>query len=235
MFDVIILAGGLGTRLRSVIGHTPKSMAMVCGKPFLHYILTNLSLYKINRVILSLGYKSDVIIEWIKNERERYPFNIEWVIESEPLGTGGAIKKSLENAKTSTVCVLNGDTFFSVDLARLHIQHKISSAKISLAMKPMVNFDRYGTVQTDTNNVVTSFTEKGFCEKGNINGGVYFIQRNLPLISSMPEKFSFEKDLFEKSLQDRFLYGFSHDRYFIDIGVPEDYERAEREFLNYFR
>ena len=192
-------------------------------------------LFRSHRVILSLGYKSEIVTEWVQEERKKWPFQIEWLIENEPLGTGGAIKLCMEKANTDTVCVLNGDSFFSVDLVRLYMQHRMSFSQITLALKPMREFDRYGTVHTDDNHVITSFTEKGYCDKGNINGGVYLIQRNSDLIFSMPEKFSFEKDLLEKNVQSGLLRGFSHDRYFIDIGVPEDYDRAEQEFSSYFK
>lgn len=239
--DVIILAGGLGTRLRSVVQDIPKCMAPVAGNPFLFYILDYLSkqaflfqdgIGNIERVILSVGYKKDIIVRWLDARKNDYPFAIDYAVEESPLGTGGAIKLAMEKCDSNDVLVLNGDTFFDVDLRVLYKEHYMyPTHSITLALKPMTKFERYGTVVLDEVNEVIAFREKSYCENGMINGGMYLINKNLLDLSEMPQKFSFEKDIFEKLIAGGNIYGCMMDRYFIDIGVPEDYRKANVDFL----
>lgn len=230
--NAIILAGGLGTRLRSVVNEVPKCMAPVAGKPFLYYLLKYVSRKDIDKVILSVGYLREVIFTWIDSVKDQFPFEIEYAIEETPLGTGGGIRLALSKCSSDDVLVLNGDTMFDVPLDSFIEQHKNNpSAAVSLALKPMTNFDRYGTVSTDTNGAITSFNEKQPCAQGNINGGVYIIRRSNLDLSQLPEKFSFEKDVFEPHVSLHDLYGYAFDPFFIDIGIPEDYLRSQYEFL----
>ncbi|HQJ89409.1 MAG TPA: sugar phosphate nucleotidyltransferase, partial [Paludibacteraceae bacterium] len=111
--DAIVLAGGLGTRLRSVVSEVPKCMAPVCGKPFLYYLLSYLNKYKeINKVILSVGFLREHIFNWIDENRSQFNFEIDYAIEENPLGTGGGIKLALSKTQAENVLILNGDTFF---------------------------------------------------------------------------------------------------------------------------
>src|SRR3954462_9781777 len=139
--ECIILAGGLGTRLRSVVADVPKCMAPVHNKPFLAYIIAYLESYGIERFIFSLGYKHEVVTKYLTMHFPR--LNAELVIEEEPLGTGGAIKMSCERAKGHDVIVANGDTLFKADVASLSNAHLSHKADCTLALKPMQNFDRY--------------------------------------------------------------------------------------------
>lgn len=228
--EAIVLAGGLGTRLRGTIGEaTPKCMAVVAGKPFLHYILAYLAEQGVARVILSLGHLSDVVISWVEANKSQYPLDIDYCIESEPLGTGGGIKLACGLCNESEVVVLNGDTFFDVDLRKLMSGHKNAGAAITLALKRMRDFDRYGAVDVDrSTGIIQGFKEKAFCHEGAINGGIYAItpsQVNWPENSA---KFSFEKDVLEKSTGK--IRGVNFDGYFIDIGIPEDYAKANQHF-----
>lgn len=109
--EIIILAGGLGTRLRSVVKEVPKCMAPVCGRPFLWYILKYLTRFDVNKVILSVGYLRNIIIDWVETTKDEFPFDFDFAIEDIPLGTGGGIKLALSKATTNDVIVLNGDTF----------------------------------------------------------------------------------------------------------------------------
>lgn len=239
--DVIILAGGLGTRLRSIVQDVPKCMAPVAGKPFLSYILKYLSKQalrlqgssgKIERVVLSVGYMKDVIINWLDSEKYNYPFAIYYAVEESPLGTGGAIRLALEKCHSNDILVLNGDTFFDVDLAAFYHMHiNYPQHMLTLALKPMNKFERYGAVVLDNTNEIVAFKEKSYCENGVINGGMYLINKNLLNFSRKPQSFSFEKDVLEIFVGSGNIYGCVRDDYFIDIGVPEDYCKANKDFL----
>ena len=175
MYDVVILAGGLGTRLRSVVSDVPKCMAPVGGRPFLDWILKWTGLFDVNRIVLSLGYMSNVVTDWIESEHRFSHVPIDWVIEETPLGTGGGIRLALSKTTTGHAVVLNGDTFFDVNLDALSAYSETSCSPVTVALKPMTDFERYGSVILDGNGRITSFNEKGYCEKGLINGGVYCI------------------------------------------------------------
>jgi len=225
--EAIILAGGLGTRLRSVLPDLPKCMAPVNGRPFLSYIIDYYQQQGIQKFIFSLGYKFEVIQAWLKTE---YPLlTIECVIEKEPLGTGGAIQLAVEKAKAKDILILNGDTLFKADLAAMAAFHKRNAAACTLLLKPMEHFDRYGVVEIEDDGRIRSFNEKKKYEKGLINGGVYILNTGRFRQQKRPVVFSFEKDYLELFFSAMPMYGCVQDGYFIDIGIPEDFERAGRE------
>lgn len=228
--EAIILAGGLGTRLRSVISEVPKCMAPVAGKPFLVYIIGYLQKEGVNKFIFSVGYKSENIIHFINSQFSN--INSQFSIEEEPLGTGGAIKYACLKAIEKSVIILNGDTLFSININRLSAFHDSHDADCSLSLKPMYNFDRYGVVELNSDNSISSFKEKQPYKSGLINGGVYALNTERFLSEELPEKFSFENDYLEKFLNQRKIFGLVQNEYFIDIGVPEDYERAQMELRN---
>ena len=232
--EVIILAGGLGTRLRSEVKDVPKCMAPVAGKPFLWYLLKDLTKYEeVNRVILSVGYLREVIFEWINQVKDEFTFEVDYAIEYQPLGTGGGIRLALSKAKTNDVIVLNGDTYFAVNLCELMKAHRLFPSSITLALKPMQDFERYGRVIIDVvDNHIVEFKEKEYCNEGLINGGVYVINRLEPIFEGLPKKFSFETAVFEPQCKLGKLFGVVQNGYFIDIGIPEDYHRAEQELKN---
>lgn len=223
----IILAGGLGTRLRSVINDIPKPMAPVNGKPFLHYLFQYLQRQKIYKAVLSVGYKSELIAEFFGDEY--LGIKIQYSVEEEPLGTGGGIKKAFQLVDDYAF-VLNGDTYFDVNLNELKDFYLHTKGDISLSLKLMQNFDRYGTVQIGEANRISRFEEKKFMEQGLINGGVYCFSKGLFDRIHVAEKFSFEKDVLEKYCTEMNFTGKVFDNYFIDIGIPEDYEKAQRDF-----
>jgi D-glycero-alpha-D-manno-heptose 1-phosphate guanylyltransferase len=225
--EAIILAGGLGTRLRSVVADVPKCMAPVNGIPFISYIITGLQKQGITRFIFSLGYKSEIVIEYLDAHFDS--LEKAYIIEEEPLGTGGAIKEACHYAEDENVLIFNGDTLFDIDLEKFSAFHLQQQAVCSLALKPMTNFSRYGAVDIDASHTVTAFHEKQFCESGLINGGIYALQVKAIAAAPLPEKFSFEKDFLEKNTGTGNLSALAFDNYFIDIGIPEDYERANRE------
>jgi D-glycero-alpha-D-manno-heptose 1-phosphate guanylyltransferase len=226
-YPAIILAGGLGTRLRSVIQDLPKPMAPVNGKPFLHYIFQYLKQEQIKEAILSVGYKHEVIEEFFGNEY--LGIKIQYSVEEEPLGTGGGIKQAFDLINGHAY-VLNGDTFFGLNLLTLQEFYFESKSDIVLAIKPLENFDRYGTVQMDEAYRITKFEEKKFVTKGFINGGVYFFDKKLFDKVDVLQKFSFEKDILEKYTSELKITGKVFDGYFIDIGIPEDFNKAQHDF-----
>lgn len=234
--EVIILAGGLGTRLRSEVKDVPKCMAPVAGKPFLWYLLTDLKKYKeVTRVILSVGYLREVIFEWIPTVQDEFPFSFDYAIEEEPLGTGGGIRLAMEKVTEEEVFILNGDTYFAVDLNEMVSAHKNQpEAKLTIALKPMKDFDRYGTVTTAENGRVLKFNEKQPCKEGEINGGVYVLSKDDGIFEGQPKKFSFETAVMqEKCGETGCLFGVVQNGYFIDIGIPEDFKIANTYFSNY--
>lgn len=230
--EVIILAGGLGTRLRSVISDVPKCMAPVAGKPFLHYLIDYLKKNGIENFIFSVGYMNEIIEEYLK---ENYPqLNYTISLEKEPLGTGGAIKLACEKLTQKNLLICNGDTLYKIDIDAFTKFHQSMNAACTLALKPMHYFDRYGVVELNKDHSVKSFKEKQYYTTGLINGGVYALNREEFLKEPFPEKFSFEKEYLEKNVgslvkgQSK-LFGMIQDEYFIDIGIPEDYEKAINE------
>jgi D-glycero-alpha-D-manno-heptose 1-phosphate guanylyltransferase len=228
--ECIILAGGLGTRLRSAVPDLPKCMAPVAGKPFLAHVIEYFQKQGVEKFIFSLGYKSDVIQDYLEAE---YPaLQKQYVIEKDPLGTGGAIQLACRQATEKNVLILNGDTLFSIQLPALTAFHEQHQAHCTLALKPMQHFERYGVVEIADNGAIKSFKEKQFYESGLINGGIYALQVEAFLKEGLPEKFSFEKDYLEKLYTVRPMYGVVQDEYFIDIGIPEDFEKANRELVN---
>ena len=230
--ECIVLAGGLGTRLKSVIGDHPKCMAEVNGKPFLHYVFDYLEENKCNRVILSLGHLHQVILDWLKTQNRS--FSVDYVIEHEPLGTGGGISLAMANATEEDVIVLNGDTMFCVDLNELVDFHKETKAETTLALKHMKFFERYGVVKTNKNHYITAFEEKKYYEDGLINGGVYIINKLALVNRQLPLKYSFEKDYLETFVNEGKFLGFESEAYFIDIGIPSDYTLAQEDFKTLF-
>jgi D-glycero-alpha-D-manno-heptose 1-phosphate guanylyltransferase len=225
--EAIVLAGGLGTRLRSAVSDLPKPMAPIGDKPFLEYILRYLQKNGIIRVILSVGYKWETIKEYFRDKFE----NVELIysVENEPLGTGGAIKKAMSQVKNNQVYIINGDTFFDIDLKSLCLANE---SKLILSLKQMSDFDRYGCVESDMNGMVTAFIEKDYKEFGNINGGIYLALRDIFDGFSLEDKFSFE-EFIQNNFKKLKIRAKVFDDYFIDIGIPEDYIRAQHELIEH--
>jgi D-glycero-alpha-D-manno-heptose 1-phosphate guanylyltransferase len=223
--EAIILAGGLGTRLRDTVPDLPKCMAPVAGRPFLFYVINELRKQGIEKFVFSLGYKHEVIEAYLKDQFATLQYQCS--VEAEPLGTGGAIRLACEKTTEENVLVANGDTLFRVNVDELAVIHLDHIADTTLALKPMENFDRYGIVQLNEDRSVNGFREKQFCTKGLINGGIYLLNKRSFLSRNWPEKFSFEKEYLESGRYR--LYGSVQDQYFIDIGIPEDYEKAQKE------
>lgn len=223
MMEAIVLAGGFGTRLSHVVSGVPKPMAPVCNRPFLRFILDDLQEKGVERVVLAVGYKYQIIQDYFGNSYRG--IRLEYSIEDTPLFTGGAIKKALAKCQSAKVFVVNGDTFFDVDLQEM----SQVDAPLVVAVKELENFDRYGTVSVSEGNIITGFHEKQPCAKGYINGGIYYIDRIL-LDSIDKETFSFEKEVLETVYQTFAVPAYISNGFFIDIGVPEDYYAAQNAF-----
>jgi D-glycero-alpha-D-manno-heptose 1-phosphate guanylyltransferase len=228
--EAIILAGGLGTRLKDTVPDLPKCMAPVTGRPFLFYVINYLRSQGIEKFVFSLGYKHEIIEEYLNNQ---FPtLNFQCSIEDEPLGTGGAIQLACSKADDENIVVVNGDTLYKGDLHQAYLFHSNNMAECTILLKPMKDFDRYGVVELTEDNLVKNFREKQAYESGNINGGVYILNKNKFLDEEFPSKFSFEKDYLEKFYTQRRIYGLVQDEYFIDIGIPEDYNKAQSELAS---
>jgi D-glycero-alpha-D-manno-heptose 1-phosphate guanylyltransferase len=229
--EAIILAGGFGTRLQPVLGNTPKPMATINDKPFLHYLFNYLRFYAVQKVVLSVSPLTKSIEEHFG--KEYLGLKLEYAYETEPLGTGGGILNAMNHCTSENVLILNGDTLFSVDLFQLNDFHKKNAAQITLSLKYYDEVKRFGTVRMDNKFRITGFEEKkeGPATKdGFINGGVYLFNRKLFTSINFPKIFSIEKDFFEKYCEHINFSGFVSNKYFIDIGIPEDYLRAQNEF-----
>jgi D-glycero-alpha-D-manno-heptose 1-phosphate guanylyltransferase len=237
--EAIILAGGFGTRLQSRLDGIPKPMVQVAGRPFLEILLDRLSGSGFRRIVLSVGHLAAVISDHFGDAWRGVP--IEYVVEDEPLGTGGAICRSMESVSASSAFVLNGDTWLDVDHAAMYELHQRSQATMTLALTRVADMARYGGVELREQSVV-SFIEKGQTGPGQsrsgqgisgwINGGVYILSRDFPWPANLPGKFSFETDVLLPLLPSLNHAVYLSSGKFIDIGVPEDLDRAQVEFQN---
>lgn len=218
--EAIILAGGFGTRLKPCVDDLPKPLAPIGGRAFLEYLLDYLYVNGVHRAIISTGYMAEKIETAIGN---RYRgMTVDYCREDTPLGTGGAIKKALGMSREPYAAVINGDTFYDVDLFEMCRVHSESGCPITMAAKMLKNVERSGFIET-SDGKLCGFREKGVQGEGLINGGIYIINKNaLDLIEN--EKFSFEKQVLETIQMP--VKVFESDTYFIDIGIPEEFARA---------
>lgn len=229
--EAIILAGGLGTRLKSELSNLPKSMAPINGIPFLRYQLNYLAQYNIKTVHLAVGFMSDVIIDYFGNSYLK--MDIIYSKENNPLGTGGAILQALGNTNTEEILILNGDTMFQIDLKAFFNSHIQSNADFSLALKALKNVDRYGVVLTNNQNRVIGFEEKQLKENCLINGGIYLLNKSILDSYSFSNKFSFEKEFLETKYNELNFNGYKSNSYFLDIGIPSDYNKSQEDFKSF--
>ena len=223
----IVLAGGLGTRLRERLPDLPKPMAPVAGRPFLEYVLDLLVAGGIREIILSVGYRADNIMAHF-GEHYRSAV-LRYSIESEPLGTGGAVANALKAEGDDSVLVLNGDTFLNIDYAAFLRWYQQDPTQLAMVLRAVPDVSRYGSVLV-TNGRVTNLGEKGRVGPGLINAGVYVVQHGIFEKFGFSGKFSLEADFFQQYLKVFTARAFMTDAYFIDIGIPVDFDRAQHEF-----
>lgn len=223
--EAIVLAGGMGTRLRHLLPDIAKPMAPIAGRPFLEILLTRLAQGGVSRVILSLGYKAVTIRDYFGSNFAG--MEIVPVVEQEPLGTGGAIRFAMEACQRDHFFVFNGDTFVDVDLYSLDA-HWRGHRGLTVVAREVDDTGRYGGMQVEGERVI-GFIEKGRSGPGLINAGCYVLPAGL--LNGFPagKAFSFEVDFLAKEVTTRAIDCFRTRGYFIDIGIPEDYLRAQKE------
>jgi D-glycero-alpha-D-manno-heptose 1-phosphate guanylyltransferase len=230
--EALILAGGLGTRLSSRLTGLPKSMAPVAGRRFLEIVLDKLIDEGCGRVILSVGYLRNIIIDAFRESYRGIP--LEYVVEENPLGTGGAIRLALQRAEEPAVLVLNGDTYLDVELSTMLSHHRSAGRSMTMGVTRVEDMARYGGVVID-NQEISRFIEKGHRGPGWINAGTYVLCRNFPWPKGLPSRFSFEFDVLAPFLHLIRPAAFLCEGYFLDIGIPEDLDRAQIEFAGRIR
>lgn len=230
LLEAIILAGGFGKRLQNVVKNVPKPLAPVNNRPFLDIILSFLSKCNcISNVIIAAGYMADKVIRGYQN-REEFFFNILFSVEEDLLGTGGAIKKALQYAKTENIIALNGDSFVDFNINKLILNHKKNNADMTIVLKKMADISRYGRVKLNNNKRIIAFEEKtGKAIKGYINTGVYIFKKQLFDNVEENKIISLEKELLPVFLE-KTVYGCITNGKFIDIGVPESYRMSDKFF-----
>jgi D-glycero-alpha-D-manno-heptose 1-phosphate guanylyltransferase len=224
--EAIVLAGGFGTRLRSVVSNVPKPMAPVAGHPFLQLLLIYLRSKGITRAILSIGYMSEAITAFF----DEHPVGVKLVyeIESTPLGTGGAIAAALRHASSDHVFVFNGDTYLDLEVNEIEAMWPGDRTPIVVA-RSVPDTKRYGKLEI-VDGRISRFLGPGHAGTGIINAGCYLIPRNIFDNENLPANFSFEGDFLERRPPSS-LRAFSTTGQFIDIGVPEDYQRAQSDLF----
>ena len=228
--QAILLAGGLGTRLQSVVSDRPKPMALIEDKPFMEYVVHEVSRHGITDIIFAVGYKGSMVEDYFGDgsrftTAEGQTRAIRYAYEEELLGTAGAIKNAGKLVTEDAFFVLNADTFYQIDYSRLARMQEQQALEMALVLREVPDVSRYGQAILK-DGILKSFNEKAKeARPGAINGGVYRMRREL--LAEIPEgKVSLENDMIPKWLSEgRRLGGFVNDGYFIDIGVPEDYFR----------
>jgi len=222
----IILAGGFGTRLRERVPDLPKPMAPVAGRPFLEYVLDRLIAGGVRDIMLSVGYQADAIQSHFG--RSYQSATVDYAIEHDPLGTGGAIAHAVRRLGDGPVLVLNGDTFLDIDYGEFIRWHGRQAAQVSMVLREVPDVGRYGSVLVSGGRVA-GFLEKGKSGPGLINAGVYIVHPGIFAAFGLSGTFAFEADLLQRHCDALSPAAFLTDAYFIDIGVPDDYDRAQVE------
>jgi D-glycero-alpha-D-manno-heptose 1-phosphate guanylyltransferase len=222
--DAVILAGGLGTRLRAVVADRPKVMAVINGRPFLNYLFDQLITAGIARVVLCTGYLSRQIQSCVGDSYRT--LSIVHSVESVPLGTAGALRLASQMLLSNPALVMNGDSYCAVSLERFWLSHLSAKAAATLVLARLSNTERYGRVKLGAGDEVIGFEEKGGTQgQGLINAGIYLIHRSLIDEIPIDRAVSLEREVFPKWIG-RSFYGFETDGKFLDIGTPESYASA---------
>lgn len=224
----VILAGGLGTRVHSVVNDRPKVLAEVGGRPFLTYLLDQVASYGIGHVVLCTGYLSEQVGAAFGDTYGS--ISLDYSQELSPLGTAGALRLALPLFKSDSVLVMNGDSFCETDLSAFWTWHCARGADTTLLLTRMPNTRRYGRVHVDDNGRVLGFDEKSDkCRPGWINAGIYLIKQDFLRTIPTGRSVSIEKEMFP-AWTGRGFYGYQGEGRFLDIGTPEAYAAAEQFF-----
>lgn len=227
-FAAMILAGGLGKRLRAVVADRPKPMAIAGGVPFLEILIESLARKGVREFVLLTGYKSRMIEEHFRG-RLTGELRIQISREDTPLGTGGAVKNA-EACATDPLLLVNGDTFYDADLRALFQYHLEKEAEVSLSLIRVNDVSRYGSVSIDETGRVNGFTEKsdGPAGPGLINAGLSLMSRAFIMALPGGHPFSMERDIFPSFVASGKMFGLVGDHPFFDIGTPESYQAFQR-------
>jgi NDP-sugar pyrophosphorylase family protein len=224
--DAVILSGGFGLRLRGVVGDVPKPMARIGSRPFMELLLRQLKRHGFSRVILSVGYKHEVIREHFGEKA--FGMELVYSIETSPLGTGGALRQAFDDIRTETALVLNGDSYTDADFSRFIQAHARNLADVTVVVIPETRSDA-GSVVLDRNGKITAFAEKRVVpESRYLSAGIYMLSQSL--IGTIPraEKISLEEQLFPQWLAaGRKIEGFVFEGQCLDIGTPERFQKAQ--------
>lgn len=226
--QAILLAGGLGTRLRSVVSDRPKPMALIEDRPFMEYVVRGLARFGITDIIFAVGYKGSMVEEHF-GDGTAFGIRASYAYEEELLGTAGAIKNAGRFVTEDSFFVLNADTFYRIDYGRLVTIKEENGLDMALVLREVPDVSRYGAAVLD-GVMLTGFNEKAKeAGPGTINGGVYLMSRKL--LDEIPAgKVSLEHEMIPGWMKEgRRLGGFVNDGYFIDIGVPDDYFRFQED------
>jgi D-glycero-alpha-D-manno-heptose 1-phosphate guanylyltransferase len=204
-------------------------MALVNQRPFLEYLFDYLISQGVKKAVLSVGYKHEIISSHFG---DRYKsLAIQYSVETEPLGTGGGIRLALWKIDGLRALAMNGDSLFKMDYQALMEFHLKKKADATLALRKLSDTSRYGRVSVNRSRRITGFEEKGLSTvPGYINGGVYIIEKFFLMEPEFRGRFSIEKECFARLYPEANLYGFPAEGYFLDIGIPEDYSKAQHEF-----
>ncbi len=227
--QAIVLAGGLGTRLRGVVPDLPKPLAPVAGRPFLAIVLEQLTKQGVTSAVLSVGYRYELIRDAFGDRFDGLA--LDYAIEDRPLGTGGAIRLALRACGGGDVLVLNGDSYTELDISQMQARHGEARAGLTVCVVEVADAGRYGRVRVEGSSIV-GFSEKGVPGPGWINAGVYVMRRDLLEGLDLPAAFSFETDVLAARLGELRPLAYRTAGRFIDIGVPEDYARAQGMFAS---
>ena len=226
--NLIILAGGFGTRLKSISNGIPKALMPIGNGVYLDFLINRVMQFKINNIFLNLYYKHELFLDYLK--ATNYIDFIKPIVEPEPLGTGGAINYVIENSSISSpFFVINGDSFSDIDLDQMVEEFKNLNLMAMVGISEVKDAERYGTVTVQNGNVV-SFNEKSISGPGWINNGHYIFSKEVFI--GYKDAFSIEKDVFPKLAQNNELGAFKvkNDK-FIDIGTPSSYEKLKRRIM----
>lgn len=231
MPDVLILAGGLGTRLKPRVSDLPKALAQIAGRPFLSYLLEYLETQGVSRCVISTGYLADKIRAEFGNSFGT--LELSYIKEETPLGTGGAVRLALDCLNTDPFLVMNGDSFVAADLRDFVSIFDLSKSKLGMVVTECSDVSRFGSIKLGENSRIQEFVEKGIRQgAGLINAGMYILTKELFDEFSLNVPFSIEHDFFPKYVGPECL-GYQCSRTFIDIGTPESFDRAQNLFQDF--
>jgi D-glycero-alpha-D-manno-heptose 1-phosphate guanylyltransferase len=228
MLEAIILAGGFGTRLKSAVPNLPKPMAPIGNRPFLEIIIANLSKKGFSKIILAIGFMAEKISEYFGDNFA--DIELIYVVENSPLGTGGAIRLAIEQCTQDHVYIFNGDTYLDLEISEVEQKWQQDKSTIIVG-REVDDTSRYGRLLVN-NEKIEKFSEKGISGKGLINAGCYLLQNNELGHYPLHHPFSIETDYLANKVVNQPINLFVTNGYFIDIGIPEDYEKAQQTLTN---